>query len=361
MIELNCPIKPNINKLSKLLDQINERGWYTNFGPMHRELTERLEDYLGVRNLLLTNNGTSALQVAARAIGTKSILSTPFSFVATVSAFKWQQDEVAFADIDRKSLNLSPETVKLAYRRGCKADTVVATHVYGNPCNVDELAKLSQKHNFQTIYDAAHAFGIKVRGETVLKYGDVSTLSFHATKIFHTIEGGAMVFKDRANFEKAEEIINFGIRRGHGVSNVGINAKLNEYQAAVGLVNLEEIDHILNHREELFYQYREGLKNIVELPLWHTEANSNGAYMPILLESEKKMRMLSEALNLRNIASRNYFEPSLDKLFIDSHNYGSVNSVSVSNRILCLPMHAHLTSKDVDLVIMSVKETIDKA
>ncbi|OED89083.1 DegT/DnrJ/EryC1/StrS family aminotransferase [Vibrio breoganii] len=347
MIALNSPVKPNLKKLTKLLEQVNEKGWYTNFGPLHKELTEKLEDYLGVKNLLLTNNGTSALQVASHAIGSHSILATPFSFVATVSAFKWQKDELAFADIDKHSLNLSPEAVKLAYRKGCKADTLVATHVYGNPCDVEALDELSEKNNFQIIYDAAHAFGIKLGNNSVLNHGDASTLSFHATKIFHTVEGGAIVFKDRTNFEKAEEIINFGIRPGRGVVDVGINAKLNEYQAAVGLVNLEEIDNILYHRTELFHQYREGLKDIVELPLWHPEANTNGAYMPILLESKDQMIALEKGLAKSGIQSRHYFEPSLDKIFVDSHNYGTKNSVSASERILCLPMHAHLNIGDV--------------
>ncbi|MEH6712198.1 MAG: DegT/DnrJ/EryC1/StrS family aminotransferase, partial [Paraglaciecola polaris] len=255
MIALNVPVKPNLKKLYKLLEQINDQGWFTNFGPMHKELTGRLEDYLGVKNLLLTNNGTSALQVAGRAIGSKSIISTPFSFIATVSAFKWQKDEVAFADIDPYSLNLCPQAVKTAYRKGCKADTLVATHVYGNPCDVLAIDKLSELNNFQVIYDAAHAFGVKINGQSVLNYGDASILSFHATKVFHTIEGGAIVFKDRVDYEKAEEIINFGIRPGQGVVNIGINAKMNEYQAAVGLVNLEEIDNILYHRAELFHAY----------------------------------------------------------------------------------------------------------
>lgn len=355
MIALNSPVKPNLKKLTKLLEQVNNNGWYTNFGPLHKELTTKLEDYLGVKNLLLTNNGTSALQVAAKAIGSRSILATPFSFVATVSAFKWQQDELAFADIDKQSLNLSPEEVRLAYRKGCKADTLVATHVYGNPCDVKAFDELSEKNNFQIIYDAAHAFGINISDKSVLSYGDASTLSFHATKIFHTVEGGAIVFKDRVNFEKAEEIINFGIRPGRGVIDVGINAKLNEYQAAVGLVNLEEIDDILEHRAELFHRYRVGLKDVVELPQWHPEANANGAYMPILLESEAEMKAVEEGLAKHNIQSRNYFEPSLDKIFVDSHNYGTRNSVSASERILCLPMHAHLNKEEVINVVDTLK------
>ena len=356
MIALNSPLKPNLKKLQRYLEQINNNGWYTNFGPLHKELTARLEDYLGVQNLLLTNNGTSALQVASRAIGSKSIISTPFSFVATVSAFKWQKDEVAFADIDENSLNLCPKAVKTAYRKGCKADTLVATHVYGNPCDVVAIDELSEQNNFQIIYDAAHAFGVKVNNQSVLNYGDASTLSFHATKVFHTIEGGAIVFKDKVNYEKAEEIINFGIRPGQGVVNVGINAKMNEYQAAVGLVNLEEIDNVLDHRAELFHAYRQGLKDLVKLPTWHPESNANGAYMPILLENKQQLDCVTQVLDDHSIQSRHYFSPSLDKIFVDSHNYGTPNSLNASENILCLPMHAHLTLDDISKVIKKIKE-----
>lgn len=355
MIALNSPVKPNLKKLYKLLEKINDKGWFTNFGPMHKELTARLEDYLCVQNLLLTNNGTSALQVAGRAIGSKSIISTPFSFVATVSAFKWQKDTVAFADIDQHSLNLCPQAVKAAFRKGCKADTLVATHVYGNPCDVSALDKLSEQNSFQIIYDAAHAFGVKINDQTVLNHGDASILSFHATKVFHTIEGGAIVFKDKVNYEKAEEIINFGIRPGQGVVNVGINAKMNEYQAAVGLVNMDEIDNILNHRAELFYAYRQGLKDLVTLPVWHSESNANGAYMPILLKNKQQLDRLTQVLDDNNIQSRHYFSPSLDKIFVENHNYGTPNSLMVAERILCLPLHAHMELSDIDKVVSTIK------
>lgn len=356
MIALNSPVKPNLKKLNKLLEQVNNNGWFTNFGPMHKDLTARLEDYLGVQNLLLTNNGTSALQVAGRAIGSNSLIATPFSFVATVSAFKWQKDELAFADIDSNSLNICPQAVKMAYRKGCKADTLVATHVYGNPCDVVAMDKVSEQNNFQIIYDAAHAFGVKIKGQSVLNYGDASVLSFHATKVFHTIEGGAIVFKDRANYEKAEEIINFGIRPGQGVVNVGINAKMNEYQAAVGLVNLEEIDNILEHRAELFHAYRHALKNSVKLPTWHSESSANGAYMPILLENKEQLDRVTQVLDANNIQSRHYFSPSLDKIFVDNHNYGTPNSLKASECILCLPLHVHLNIEDVNIVIKNVKK-----
>lgn len=358
MIALNSPIKPNLLKLRKLLEKINSNGWFTNFGPIHKELTDRLEDYLGVQNLLLTNNGTSALQVAGRTIGSQSIISTPFSFVATVSAFKWQKDKVAFADIDLNSLNLSPCAVQDAYRKGCKADTLVATHVYGNPCDVYEIERLSKENNFRVIYDAAHAFGVKVNEQSVLNYGDASTLSFHATKVFHTVEGGAIVFKDRGHYEKAKELINFGGNINKSSVDIGINAKMNEYQAAVGIVNLEEIDNILNHRAELFYAYREKLKDLVNLPAWHPESHVNGAYMPIILESRKQLEEISKILDSNNIQSRHYFAPSLDTIFTDSYNYGSANSLMISENVLCLPLHAYLSIQEVDKIVNLLKKNI---
>ena len=169
MIALNNPVKPNLKKLQKLLEKINDNSWFTNFGPMHKELTEKLEDYLCVENLLLTNNGTSALQIAGRALNSHSLISTPFSFVATVSAFKWQKDEVAFADIDSSSLTICPDAIKAAYEQGCKADTLVATHVYGNPCDVLKLKDLGEQKDFKIIYDAAHAFGVKINEQSILK------------------------------------------------------------------------------------------------------------------------------------------------------------------------------------------------
>ncbi|WP_046223476.1 DegT/DnrJ/EryC1/StrS family aminotransferase [Vibrio sp. ECSMB14106] len=358
MIALNSPVKPNLNHLNNLLEKINGNGWYTNFGPIQQELTERLEEFLGVSNLLLTNNGTTALQVAGRAIGSKSILTTPFSFVATTSAFKWQGDDVSFSDINSETLNICTGSILKALDSGCKSDTLVATHVYGNPCNVKEIDSISNNKEVKVIYDAAHAFGVKLAGTSILNFGDASTLSFHATKVFHTIEGGAIVFKNPEDLKKAREIINFGISPGKGVVRVGINAKLNEYQAAVGLVNLLEIDNILNYRAELFDLYREGLKSIVDLPLWHEESTKNGAYMPILLPDSKKLKLVKETLDKNNIQSRHYFEPSLDTIFFDSKHYGTKNSHMAAERVLCLPMHAHLEKSDITKVISKIKSVI---
>lgn len=358
MINLNSPIKPDLNKLKRYLELVNDNGWYTNFGPLHNELTERLEDYLGVKNLLLTNNGTSALQVAGKVLGSESILSTPFSFVATVSAFKWQKDEVVFSDIDRNSYNFCVDAAFQAFNKGCRADTILATHVYGNPCGVDRIDDLAKSRKLKVIYDGAHAFGIKLNGKSIFNYGDASTLSFHATKVFHTVEGGAIVFKDKVAFDKAKEVINFGINLAGQTTGVGINAKLNEYQAAVGLVNLDNIENILEHRCELFHLYRNGLKDFVEMPIWHSGANANGAYMPINLPNSKTLETVTQFLAENQIQTRHYFSPPLDKIFVDNFNYGTPNSTKVSQGILCLPLHAHMSLQDVHKVIDTVKEAL---
>jgi len=355
MIALNSPIKPNLVKLQQYLQQINDSGWYTNFGPLHQELTAQLQDYLGVKHLLLVNNGTSALQVAARALATKSILSTPFSFIATVSAFTWQNTPVAFSDIDQQSYNLSVDAVRCAFEKGCIADTIVATHVYGNPCDVAAFDKINAERGTKVIYDAAHAFGIKLAGNSVLNYGDASILSFHATKVFHTVEGGAIIFKDKDKYEQAKNMVNFGLDGKQSATGLGLNAKLNEYQAAVGLVNLAEMDNILAHRAELFNAYRTGLNDVVEMPLWHVKANENGAYMPIKLTDAKQLKIVSQSLTEHDIQSRHYFSPSLDQIYTDSISYGTTNSQKLASAILCLPLHAHMTMQDVAKVIAVVK------
>ncbi|MEP1446572.1 MAG: DegT/DnrJ/EryC1/StrS family aminotransferase [Paraglaciecola sp.] len=357
MIALNSPLKPDLKKLHQYLEKVNSSGWFTNFGPLHNELTDRLEDYLGVKNLLLVSNGTVALQLAGRALGVDNLITTPFSFVATSSAFQWQKDTISFADIDRQSYNLCPDATSRALTQDPALDTILATHVYGNPCDVKGFESLGKEKNVKVIYDAAHTFGIKVGDQSVLSYGDASTLSFHATKLFHTVEGGAVVFKDKQHFEKAKLLINFGIEPDKGIVETGVNGKLNEYQAAVGLVNLERMDIVLQHRAELFSQYITGLKDVVELPKWHSEANYNGAYMPIKLKNSQQASKLITKLAESNIQSRTYFSPALDSVFTECKNHGTPNSDAVTDGVLCLPLHVEMTAEDVDKVICKIKES----
>ncbi|MFY8285234.1 DegT/DnrJ/EryC1/StrS family aminotransferase [Pseudoalteromonas sp. SSMSWG5] len=357
-ISLNSPLTPDLNKLTNYLSQVNESGWYTNFGPLHQLLTERLEEYLGVENLLLVSNGTLAIQVACKALNINSAITTPFSFVATTSSLLWQGIETAFSDIDAKSYNLCPKTLDKALMQVDHYDGIVATHVYGNPCDVESLAKVAHKYNKKIVYDAAHAFAVNIKNKSVLNFGDASTLSFHATKVFHTVEGGAIVFKHKADYEKAKKLINFGIQAGGKLGEPGINAKLNEYQCAVGLTLLEQIDSVLEHRAYLFELYRNKLKDIVELPKWHMDASVNGAYMPIFIGCEKQQTAVLNALAEHKIQSRRYFTPSLDLAYPQLKSDGCNNSQKLAGGVICLPLHGYMEASDINSVVNVIEMTL---
>lgn len=351
MIKLNSPIIPDVSKYLALVEKINANGWYTNFGPMHEELSERLSEYLGVDNLLLVSNGTLALQVAYETLGVKKAITTPYSFVATASTLAWQKKDIIYGDVNEYDGNINPESIQELLIQHPDYETVVATHVFGNPCQVENIEGLNKK----IIYDAAHAFGVKVNGNSILNYGDASTISFHATKIFHTVEGGAVVFKKRSHYEDAKKIINFGIELDKGIQSIGINAKLNEYQAAVGLVLLDTIDEILEKRIELFCYYRELLTDIVDMPAWKLDASYNGAYMPIFCSDESELIGLSRYLDDDGIQNRRYFYPSLHTVVASSAVSKTINSDALSKRSLCLPLHYYMTKNDVLTVVDSIK------
>jgi dTDP-4-amino-4,6-dideoxygalactose transaminase len=338
-IKLNQPLKPNLQVLTQYLSEVNDNGWYTNFGPLHQQLTKRLEAYLGVKNLLLVSNGTLALQVAYKTLNVKKALTTPFSFVATTSSLMWQDIDTSFGDIDKSSYNLCPIKAKEALMLNPEIDTIVATHVYGNPCDVEAFDEFSIQENIKIIYDAAHAFGIKINDKSVLNFGDASTLSFHATKVFHTVEGGAIVFKNKADFEYAKKLINFGLDSSGNITEVGINAKLNEYQCAVGLTLLDNIEEIIDHRSMLFDAYRTGLQSVVKMPVWYEKSSVNGAYMPINLNNIGQRMLVEKKLKENDIECRQYFSPCLDIVFDNKTVYSNQNSHEVSKTILCLPLH----------------------
>jgi dTDP-4-amino-4,6-dideoxygalactose transaminase len=358
MIALNQPVAPDLSKLTKYLEQVNKSGWYTNFGPLHEQLTKRLEVYLGVENLLLVSNGTLALQVAYKALNVKKALTTPFSFVATTSSLIWQGIDVSFSDIDKESFNLCPIRAQEALNSDQGIDTIVATHVYGNPCDVIEFDELSNKNKITIIYDAAHAFGVNIADKSILSFGDASTLSFHATKVFHTVEGGAIVFKRKADFERAKRLINFGIDEKGNITEAGINAKLNEYQCAVGLTLLDNIDEVIQRRSLLFTQYYDALKSIVKVPRWHVDGSRNGAYMAIQLPTSAMLIAIENLLKEHSIQSRRYFSPSLDSVFNKQKVFSNSNAQKLAKTVLCLPLHFYMTNSDVNNIIKLINEAI---
>lgn len=355
-ILLNKPVTPCLKTLSSYLEQINERGSYTNFGPLHQELTSKLEEYLGVKNLLLVSNGTLALHIAYRVLDIKSAACTPFSYAATASSLAWEKIPFLFSDIDSDSLNMCPKLVEEKLLNKKNIDSIVATHVYGNACDVEAFEKLQRKFDIKIIYDGAHAFNIKYGKKSLASYGDASTLSFHATKVFHTLEGGAIIFKKKENFNKAKQSINFGIDSNGSLNQLGINAKLNEYQCAVGLTLFEIIDDILGHRVNLFNLYKKLLESYIQIPIWNNSSSVNGAYFPIILQSNHERQHVKLALENSNIPSREYFSPSLDSVY--NKKDVCINSRDIASRVLCLPLHYHMSLADVKTVSQVVKSSI---
>lgn len=363
MIPVTRPYLPDRAKLDKYIDGIYERGWLTNNGPLLRELTARLQDYLGVEHLLLVGNGTLALQIAYRALGITAsaaaserpeAVTTPFTFVATASSLKWEGVEPVFADIDPQTWCLDPANLEAAISPHTKA--IVPVHVFSNACDVEAIDAIARRRGVKVVYDGAHAFGVKYRGTSLLSYGDAATLSFHATKLFHSVEGGAIVFRHKEDLDRATQLINFGIAGPDRIETLGINAKMNEFQAAMGLCMLDEIEQNLTARAAVWQQYQEALRDDYQLQARNEAATNNYAYAPLLLESEDELEQVLAALEQVGVSARRYFYPSLDTLDFLSHaGAQALHSNDIARRILCLPIYAGLQPDEIDLITRTLK------
>jgi dTDP-4-amino-4,6-dideoxygalactose transaminase len=367
MIPVTRPHLPEIDRYLGYIKRCYENNQLTNNGPLVQELKARLEEYLGVQNLLLVANGTLALQIAYKALGvTGKAVTTPFTFVATSSSLRWEGIEPVFADINGKTLNLSPKKAREALDPDVTA--LVPVHVYGNPCDVEAFDEIAREHDLKVIYDAAHAFGVRLNGKSVLEWGDAATLSFHATKVFHTVEGGAIVFKKREDYERACRLINFGYEEGEVVDE-GINAKMSEFHAAMGLSMLDEIETVLAKREEVHRRYYEALESLYEMPVWKEGATRNYAYFPVLFPSEDALLKTQERLNEAGIFPRRYFYPSLDTRGYDLSDGENPISRDRASRVLCLPMYPALPLGVQDKIVSimtsylepQVKETPERS
>jgi len=351
------PYLPNQDKYHQQITEVFSRNWLTNNGPLVQALERRLAEYLGVEHLLLVANGTLALQVAYAALNVKGeVLTTPFSFAATASSLCWQGIKPHFIDVDADSLNFDVDAVTPELAKSASA--ILAVHVFGNPCEVDKIDQVAEKYDLKVIYDAAHAFASNYDGKSVLNYGDASTLSLHATKLFHSVEGGAIIFNNKEDYTKAKQLINFGFDSANFPQYVGINAKMSEFHAAMGLTVLDEIDHITSQRKALITQYHQQLTGLIQLQVWHEKGERNGAYMPILLNSEQHLLAVSELLLAEGIQTRRYFYPSLSQV----PAYGMQGETDIANdisaRILCLPMYTDLQLADVDIICAKVKHAL---
>jgi dTDP-4-amino-4,6-dideoxygalactose transaminase len=357
MIPVTKPYLPNREKLNQYIDGIYERQWLTNNGQLVQELTRRLEEYLGVENLLLVSNGTLALKVAYRALGVSDAspgalpeaITTPFTFIATASSLKWDGVQPVFADIDLDTWCLNPANIEAAITPNTQA--IVPVHVFGNACNVEAIDTVAQKHNLKVIYDAAHAFGVKYKGESLLKYGDAATLSFHATKLFHTGEGGAIIFKRKEDLERAKIMINFGIADPESIEELGLNAKMNELQAAMGLCVLDEMEDNLKKRVEIWQRYEQALAPMLRFQTKHKALDYNFAYFPVVFDSEEQAVRVAAILKENGVSARRYFYPSLESVECLEAKADQPVSKDIASRILCLPIYDQLARSDQSRII----------
>jgi dTDP-4-amino-4,6-dideoxygalactose transaminase len=349
MIPVTKPFLPPLEEYNKYVSDIWDRNWLTNNGPLVRELEQRLVDYLGIDHLLYVSNGTIALQIAIKALDLKGeIITTPFSYVATTSSIVWEGCKPVFADIDAGTLNLDPE--KIEERITPRTSGILATHVYGNPCAIDQIQSIARQHNLKVIYDAAHCFGSTYKGKSVFAYGDISTASFHATKLFHTIEGGAISSPHLEVINEASFMRNFGHAGPVKFHGLGINGKNSEFHAAMGLVNLNYVNEILTRRRELSAYYDSALQKMDMQKLTvHPESGFNFAYYPIIFESEGRLLKSIELLNRNDIYPRRYFYPSLASL-----PYVNGKELPVSEKasqcVLCLPLYHSLQFEEIDRI-----------
>ncbi len=344
------PITKPFLEYQHLLDGIWKRQWLTNMGPLASELEMNLKSHLKVSHLLYVTNGTVALQMAIKALDLKGeIVTTPFSFVATTSSIVWEGCTPIFVDIDEMSLNIDVSKIEAAITN--KTQAILATHVYGNPCDVLAIEKIAKKHNLKVIYDGAHAFGVEVKGKSIFEYGDISTCSLHATKLYHSIEGGLIITKNADLLKKLASIRNFGIAGFDSFAELGINGKNSEFHAAMGLVNLKYYNDIHERRKVLTERYNSYLKNFrAYRPQWHAEATQNYAYYPLVLESEKMLLKVKTMLDGHEIFTRRYFYPSLANTlpYLVPQDFEITDAVSKC--VLCLPLYYDLTIEEVDLI-----------
>ena len=361
-IYVTQPFLPNFEDYCAGLREVWDNKWLTNNGPVLQRYTSKMADYLDNDNVSLFNNGTLALQIALQGMGvTGEVITTPFTFVATTHALYWNNIRPVFVDIEPEYYTLDPEKVEAAITPWTTA--ILAVHVYGHPCQLDALADIARRHNLKLIYDAAHAFGVTVNGRSIAHYGDLSMFSFHATKLYHSIEGGLLTFNDAGLKQTFDYLKNFGFKNETEVVMPGTNAKMNEFQALMGEMVLEHMPRIIKTRRQLYDCYQENLKDIpgIILPPPMPEGITyNYGYMPIEVEEKQfgcSRNELYEELKKYNVFARRYFYPLLNEFAC----YQSVSTIDplivargVAERILTLPIYPDLSVEDVGRICQIV-------
>ena len=361
------PDLPPIEELTPFLERIWKNKILTNSGEIHVEFEHKLAEFLGVPYVSLFANGTMALMAAIDVLELKGkVITTPYSFVATSSTLLYKNIEPVFSDIKQGTYNLDPE--KIVEKIDEHTTAIMPVHVYGYPCEIEAINEIALKYNLKVLYDAAHAFGVNYKGKSVLNYGDASVLSFHATKSFNTFEGGAVITSDpniKANLDRFK---NFGFESETIISSVGINAKLNEFQSAIGLLNLKYFEEKKQKRKQIDSEYRNGLSKISELELSDVGeiSNYNFAYFPVYIRKNKKFSRDELYIHLRdnNILVRRYFYPLITdfELYKDHKRktHDISNAVNAAESVICLPIYSEMKNEDVDFVINTITGFISK-
>jgi len=362
-ITVTSPLLPDLDEFHKVLKDIWERRWITNNGHYHKELEKALAEYLKVPYVSLFTNGTLPLITALQALRvTGEVITTPYSFVATTHALWWNGIKPVFVDIDPSTGDIDPDRIERAITP--KTTAIMPVHVYGKPCKVDEIQAIADKYGLKVIYDAAHAFGVEVNGESILNAGDMSTLSFHATKVFNTIEGGAMVMHDAKTKQRIDYLKNFGFAGETEVVAPGINSKMDEMRSAYGLLNLKQVDAAIEARHQVAVRYREALRDVEGISFWDDMpgVRHNYSYFPIFVDAGRYGMTRDELyfkMKERGVLGRRYFYP----LICEFSTYCSLesstrenlpNAYKMADEVICLPIHHLLSEEDTQLVIDTI-------
>lgn len=356
MINVTKAFLPPIEEYQKYISRIWQTNQLTNQGPLLKELEVNISKFLGVEHFQYVTNGTIALQLALKAldISEGEIITTPFSYVATTSSILWERCTPIFVDIEPNDFTIDADKIEQAITDKTKA--IMAVHVFGYACDVEKIEKIAKKHNLKVIYDGAHAFGVKYKDKSLLSYGDISTCSFHSTKLFHTVEGGACIIKDKAINENLDLIKRFG-HNGDNHICLGINAKQSEIHAAMGLANFPYIEDIIDERRQISQLYDDLLNNKIQRPKLQEGLESNYAYYTVLFKNEKQLLNILEALKKEDIYPRRYFYPSLNRLpYLQGGNCQISEDISL--RIACLPLYVGLEKENILKISNIINENV---
>ena len=367
IITVTSPLLPNLDEFTDSLKEIWESKWITNNGQFHQKLEAALAEYLKVPYVSLFTNGTLPLLTALQALRiTGEVITTPYSFVATTHALWWNGIKPVFVDIDPSTGNIDSQKIEAAITP--RTTAILPVHVYGKPCDTEAIQAIADKYGLKVIYDAAHAFGVEVNGESLLNAGDMSTLSFHATKVFNTIEGGAMVMHDEKTKQRIDYLKNFGFANEVEVVGPGINSKMDEIRSAYGLLNLKQVDAAIAARQKVAVAYREALRNVDGISFWDDMpgVRHNYSYFPIFVDAEK-YGMTRDELYMKmkdqGVWGRRYFYPLISEFSTyrgleSSRPENLVNAHRMADTVICLPMHHELNEEDVERIVDCIKNSL---